>query len=39
VADETTHIDMYDRPPFVTPVVAKLTAFFSLHFSKDGGST
>ena len=33
-----THIDMYDRPQFVTPAVAKLTAFFDSHFGEGGGS-
>ena len=33
-----THIDLYDRPQFVTPAVAKLTAFFSQHLSTAGGS-
>lgn len=33
-----THIDMYDRPQFVTPAVAKLTAFFDSHVGQGGGS-
>jgi uncharacterized protein len=33
-----THMDMYDKPQFVTPAVAKLTAFFSQHLSPAGGS-
>jgi fermentation-respiration switch protein FrsA (DUF1100 family) len=28
IIEGATHIDMYDRPQFVTPVVAKLAAFF-----------
>ncbi|HEY3441582.1 MAG TPA: alpha/beta hydrolase [Paludibaculum sp.] len=28
IIDGATHIDMYDRPQFVTPAVAKLAAFF-----------
>ena len=28
IVEGATHIDMYDRPKFVTPAVAKLTAFF-----------
>ena len=28
VVDGATHIDMYDKPQFVTPAVAKLTEFF-----------
>jgi fermentation-respiration switch protein FrsA (DUF1100 family) len=38
VVDGATHIDLYDRPQFVTPAVAKLTAFFSRHLSNVGGS-
>ena len=38
VVDGATHIDLYDRPQFVTPAVAKLTAFFSQHLSTAGGS-
>ena len=33
VVEGATHIDLYDRPQFVTPAVAKLTAFFSQHLS------
>ena len=33
-----THIDLYDRPQFVTPAVAKLTTFFSQHLAAPGGS-
>jgi uncharacterized protein len=33
VIDGATHIDLYDRPKFVTPAVAKLAAFFSQHLS------
>ena len=28
IIEGATHIDMYDRPQFVTPAVAKLAAFF-----------
>jgi fermentation-respiration switch protein FrsA (DUF1100 family) len=28
VVDGATHIDMYDKPQFVTPAVAKLTEVF-----------
>lgn len=28
IVEGATHIDMYDRPQFMTPAVAKLTAFF-----------
>ncbi len=28
IVEGATHIDMYDRPQFVTPAVAKLAAFF-----------
>lgn len=38
VVDGATHIDLYDRPQFVTPAVAKLTAFFSRHLSPVGAS-
>jgi fermentation-respiration switch protein FrsA (DUF1100 family) len=31
VIDGATHIDMYDRPRFVTPAVAKLKEFFGRH--------
>jgi hypothetical protein len=31
-------MDMYDRPQFVAPAVAKLTAFFGLQFDPAGGS-
>jgi len=33
-----THMDGYDKPQPVTPAVAKLTAFFSLHLSPARGS-
>jgi uncharacterized protein len=33
-----THIALYDRPQFVTPAVAKLTAFFSRHLASVGES-
>lgn len=38
VIDGATHIDLYDRPQFVTPAVAKLTAFFSQHLSSVGAA-
>jgi fermentation-respiration switch protein FrsA (DUF1100 family) len=28
IIDGATHMDLYDRPRFVTPAVAKLAAFF-----------
>ena len=31
LVDGASHMDMYDRPQFVTPAVAKLTAFFDRH--------
>jgi fermentation-respiration switch protein FrsA (DUF1100 family) len=31
VVEGATHIDMYDRPQFVTPAVAKLKEFFGRH--------
>jgi uncharacterized protein len=33
VVEGATHIDLYDRPKFVTPAVAKLKEFFSRHLS------
>jgi uncharacterized protein len=36
VVDGATHIDLYDRPQFVTPAVAKLKAFFGRHLSSEG---
>jgi uncharacterized protein len=38
VVDGATHIDLYDRPQFVTPAVAKLTTFFSQHLAAAGES-
>ena len=38
IVDGATHIDMYDRPQFVTSAVAKLTEFFSGHLSNTGGA-
>jgi hypothetical protein len=35
VVDGATHIDLYDRPQFVTPTVAKLREFFGRHLSAD----
>jgi fermentation-respiration switch protein FrsA (DUF1100 family) len=36
VVDGATHIDLYDRPQFVTPAVAKLKEFFGRSLSTDG---
>lgn len=33
VVDGATHIDMYDKPQFVTPAVAKLKDFFGQHLA------
>ncbi|QQC87128.1 alpha/beta hydrolase [Streptomyces alfalfae] len=33
VIDGATHIDLYDRDAYVTPAVAKLTAFFGKHLA------
>jgi hypothetical protein len=38
VVGGATHIDLCDKPPFVTPAVAKLTAFFSQHLSSIGAA-
>jgi fermentation-respiration switch protein FrsA (DUF1100 family) len=38
VIEGATHIDMYDRPQFVTPAVGKLTGFFGRHLADAGGS-
>jgi len=38
VIEGATHIDLYDRPPFVTPAVAKLTEFFGRHLADARGS-
>jgi fermentation-respiration switch protein FrsA (DUF1100 family) len=38
IVEGATHIDMYDRPQFVTPAVAKLKEFFGRHLSA-GGTT
>lgn len=37
VVNGATHIDMYDRPQFVTPAVAKLAAFFDRHLGQGQG--
>jgi hypothetical protein len=34
VVEGATHIDMYDRPQFVTPAVAKLAEFFGRHLAE-----
>jgi hypothetical protein len=36
VVEGATHIDLYDRPQFVTPAVAKLKEFFGRHLSAEG---
>jgi fermentation-respiration switch protein FrsA (DUF1100 family) len=36
VIEGATHIDLYDRPQFVTPAVAKLTDFFGRHLADAG---
>jgi len=36
VVEGATHIDLYDRPQFVTPAVAKLKEFFGRHLSTVG---
>ncbi len=36
IVEGATHIDMYDRPQFVAPAVARLTAFFESHLGKGG---
>jgi fermentation-respiration switch protein FrsA (DUF1100 family) len=38
IVEGASHMDMYDRPQFVTPAVAKLTAFFGREFGLAGGS-
>jgi len=35
IVEGATHMDMYDRPQFVTPAVAKLTAFFGSHLGQE----
>lgn len=39
VIDGATHIDLYDRPQFVTPAVGKLTEFFGRHLADVRGSS
>jgi fermentation-respiration switch protein FrsA (DUF1100 family) len=36
VIDGATHIDLYDRPQFVTPAVAKLREFFGRRLAQEG---
>ncbi|MET8870101.1 alpha/beta hydrolase [Nonomuraea sp. NPDC004580] len=36
VIDGATHIDLYDRDAYVTPAVAKLSAFFGEHLGGEG---
>jgi hypothetical protein len=38
IVEGATHVDMYDRPQFVTPAVAKLTAFYGRHLGHAGGA-
>jgi fermentation-respiration switch protein FrsA (DUF1100 family) len=38
IIEGATHIDMYDRPQFVAPAVAKLTAFFGSHLGQGSGA-
>jgi fermentation-respiration switch protein FrsA (DUF1100 family) len=38
VIEGATHIDLYDRPQFVTPAVAKLSEFFGRHLAEARGS-
>jgi hypothetical protein len=33
VVDGATHIDMYDKPQFVTPAVARLTQYFGKYLA------
>jgi fermentation-respiration switch protein FrsA (DUF1100 family) len=37
LVDGATHMDMYDRPQFVTPAVTRLRDFFGHHLSAEGG--
>jgi len=39
VIEGATHIDLYDRPQFVTPAVGKLTDFFGRHLADARGSS
>ena len=34
IVEGATHIDMYDRPQFVTPAVAKLAEFFGRYLDQ-----
>jgi hypothetical protein len=38
VVEGATHIDLYDRPQFVTPAIAKLTEFFGRQLADARGS-
>jgi fermentation-respiration switch protein FrsA (DUF1100 family) len=38
IVEGASHMDMYDRPQYVTPAVAKLTAFFGTHLGPGSGS-
>ena len=37
VVEGATHIDLYDRPQFVMPAVAKLKEFFGRHLAASRG--
>jgi fermentation-respiration switch protein FrsA (DUF1100 family) len=37
IIEGASHMDMYDRPQFVAPAVAKLTAFFDRHLGQGEG--
>jgi fermentation-respiration switch protein FrsA (DUF1100 family) len=39
IVEGATHIDMYDRPQFVTLAVAKLRAFFGRYLGNAGASS
>jgi len=39
VIEGATHIDMYDRPQFVTPAVGRLADFFGRHLAAASGSS
>ena len=38
IVEGATHIDLYDRPQYVTPAVAKLTDLFGRHLGNAPGS-
>ena len=35
IVEGATHIDLYDRPQFVTPAIKKLAAYFGSHLGQD----